>query len=115
MIGDKLILKLFPKYRPFPHNFNEHLVPPFLRGARGDQSKTKQPNHRLQPTSSPPILKDCQGAHAFIKRLKFPPPIQPKTHPHRQTTAKKSHSIRKKTVAEFSQKFPFSSSETAPD
>ncbi|XZN94703.1 MAG: hypothetical protein ACM65K_17675 [Microcoleus sp.] len=57
MIGDKLILKLFPKYRPFPQNFNAHPVPPFLRGARGDQSKTKQLNLEFQLTSSPPLLK----------------------------------------------------------
>ncbi|TAG01517.1 MAG: hypothetical protein EAZ39_20330 [Oscillatoriales cyanobacterium] len=48
MIWDKLILKLFPKYRPFPQNFNQHPVPPFLRGARGDQSETKPLHLKFQ-------------------------------------------------------------------
>ncbi len=57
IIWDKLILKLSPKYRPFPQNLNAHLVPPLRRGARGDHSKTKQLNLEFQLTSSPPLLK----------------------------------------------------------
>ena len=78
-------MKLFPKYRPFPHNFNAHLVPPFLRGVRGDR------------TGIMPKLNDSN----------FHLPYNPKLIPIAKKLRKNPTPSEKKLWQDFLRNFPF--------